>query len=229
MRYSRSLCTVSLCLISCSRCHAVTVKDNPRQVATVPGTGSVSKSPMNANSRHWGDQGEGTYTNPVMPCDFSDLDVIRVGSDFYAISSTMQFSPVVVILQSSDLVNWQIIGHVVSDLMTINPEVGSSRMNRAGRGIWAGAIRFQAGRFWVYFGTPYQGISMSQAVDPAGSWTPPQLVLAGPGWDDPCPLWNDDGRVYLVATHFSPEGSAQTRYNIHLFEMNVVCPVFCTG
>lgn len=220
MHYSRALCTVCLCLISCYRCDAVvTQKDNPRQVATAPGAGSVSETRTIANFRHWGDQGDGTYANPVMPGDFSDLDAIRVGSDFYAISSTMQFSPGVVILQSTDLVNWKITGHVVSDLTTIDPELGSSRMSRAGRGVWAGAIRFHAGRFWVYFGTPDQGIFMSQAVDPAGSWTPPQLVLAGPGWDDPCPLW-DDGRVYLVATHFSPEGSAQTRYNIHLFEMN---------
>ncbi len=220
MHYAGSLCIVCLCLISFYSCYAATGKDDPRLVAAVPGTGSVSESRTGATSRHWGDRGDGTYANPVMPGDFSDLDVIRVGSDFYAISSTMQFSPGVVILQSTDLVNWRITGHVVSDLTTIDPELGSSRMNRAGRGVWAGAIRFQAGRFRVYFGTPDQGIFMSQAVDPAGSWTPPQLVLAGPGWDDPCPLWDDDGRVYLVATHFSPEGSASTTYNVHLFELN---------
>jgi len=33
----------------------------------------------------WGDQGAGTYVNPIIPADFSDLDAIRVGDDFYAI------------------------------------------------------------------------------------------------------------------------------------------------
>ena len=54
----------------------------------------------------WGDQGDGTYRNPVLPGDYSDLDCIRVGSDYYAISSTFQYSPGMVILHSKDLVNW---------------------------------------------------------------------------------------------------------------------------
>ncbi len=40
----------------------------------------------------WGDMGDGTYRNPILPSDYSDLDCIRVGDDYYAISSTMQFS-----------------------------------------------------------------------------------------------------------------------------------------
>ena len=54
----------------------------------------------------WGDQSDGTYRNPVLPGDYSDLDCIRVGSDYYAISSTFQYSPGMVILHSKDLVNW---------------------------------------------------------------------------------------------------------------------------
>ena len=60
----------------------------------------------------WGDQGDGTYRNPVLPADYSDLDCIRVGADYYAIPSTFQFSPGVVVLHSHDLVNWRIAGHV---------------------------------------------------------------------------------------------------------------------
>ena len=56
--------------------------------------------------KQWGDLGDGTYRNPVLPADYSDLDCIRVGSDYYAISSTFQYSPGMVILQSKDLVNW---------------------------------------------------------------------------------------------------------------------------
>ena len=62
----------------------------------------------------WGDQGDGTYCNPVLPSDYSDIDCIRVGDDYYAISSTFQYSPGMVIIHSKDLVNWTIKGHVVS-------------------------------------------------------------------------------------------------------------------
>ncbi len=62
----------------------------------------------------WGDQGDGTYQNPILPGDYSDLDAIRTGDDFYAISSTFQFSPGIVVLHSKDLVNWSILGHAVA-------------------------------------------------------------------------------------------------------------------
>src|SRR5947199_3365475 len=78
----------------------------------------------------WGDQGDGTFVNPILPGDYSDLDAIRVGDDFYAISSTFQFSPAVVILRSKDLVNWRIVGHAVSDITQIGPEMNWDVMNR---------------------------------------------------------------------------------------------------
>ena len=167
----------------------------------------------------WGDRRDGTYVNPVMPGDFSDLDAIRVREDYYAISSTMQYSPGMAVLHSKDLVNWEIAGHVVDDLTRIDPELNWDKMSRPGRGIWAGSIRYHANRFWVYFGTPDQGLFRSTSTNPAGPWTPVQLVLAESGWDDPCPFWDDDGQGYVVTTRFAPEGSAGTKYNIHLFKL----------
>jgi beta-xylosidase len=150
----------------------------------------------------WGDQGDGTYRNPVLPSDYSDLDCIRVGSDYYAISSTFQYSPGVVILHSKDLVNWRILGHVIDDVTQIGPELNWDRMNRYGRGVWAGAIRHHDGRFWVYFGTPEEGYFMSTATNAAGPWEPLHCVMKEAGWDDCCPFWDDDGQGYFVGTHF---------------------------
>ena len=78
----------------------------------------------------WGEQPGGTYLNPVIPADFSDIDCIRVGGAYYAISSTMQFSPGMTLLRSTDLVNWELVCNIVDDLTQIGPELGWSRMNR---------------------------------------------------------------------------------------------------
>ena len=135
------------------------------------------------------------------------------GSDYYAFSSTFQGSPGVVILHSRDLVNWAILGHAVSDLTQIGPELNWDRLNRYGTGVWAGAIRYHAGKFWVYFNTPDEGFFMTTATNPAGPWEPLTCLWHTQGWDDPCPFWDDDGQGYLVTSHYA-DG-----YKIHLFQM----------
>lgn len=166
------------------------------------------------NQGAWGDQGDGTFLNPILPGDFSDIDAIRVGDDYYAISSTLHLSPGMAILHSKDLVNWRILGHAVDDLARIGPEMNWDRMNRYGRGVWAGALRHHAGRFWLYFGTPDEGFFMTTAKDPAGPWEPLHQVWAVKGWDDCCPFWDDDGQGYFVCTNFAD------KYKIHLFKMS---------
>jgi beta-xylosidase len=162
----------------------------------------------------WGDQGDGTYLNPVLPSDYSDIDCIRVNSDYYAVSSTFQFSPGFVILHSKDLINWSILSHVVPDIGIIGPDMTWTKMNRYGSGIWAGAIRYHDNKFWVYFCTPNEGYFMSTATDPAGPWEPlHKMQPMGGGWDDCCPLWDDDGQGYFVGTNF------RDGYKIHLWKL----------
>jgi beta-xylosidase len=167
----------------------------------------------------WGDQGDGTYVNPVIPGDYSDIDCIRVGSDYYAISSTFQFSPGMVILHSKDLVNWRILGHVVSDVTQIGPEMGWKKMARYGDGIWAGSIRYYDNKFWVYFGTPDEGYFMTTAGNPAGPWQPLHQMLKASHWDDCCPFWDDNGKGYFVGSRTSADPVDGKRYHIHLFNM----------
>lgn len=170
-------------------------------------------TPQWGNWQTWGDQGDGTYRNPVLPADFSDIDCIRVGSNYYAISSTFQFSPGMVILRSPDLVSWTVVGHAISDLTQIAPELNWDQMNHYARGVWAGALRYHDGKFWLYFGTPDEGYFMTSATDPAGPWEPLHAVLREKGWDDPCPFWDDDGQGYFAGSRFN-DG-----YKIHLFKL----------
>jgi beta-xylosidase len=167
----------------------------------------------------WGDQGDGTYVNPILPGDFSDLDVIRAGNQYVAISSTLHLDPGMLVMTSTDLVNWKFASHAVPDVAKLNPELNWDKMGLYGRGVWAGAIRFHDGKYCIYFGTPDEGIYLTTATDPAGPWAPATLVLASKGWDDPCPFWDDDGQGYLVTSNFSADPANGKSYNIHMFKL----------
>ena len=140
------------------------------------------------------DRGDGAYRNPVLQGDYSDPDAIRVGGDFYLTSSSFSNVPGLPVLHSKDLVNWEIIGHALPVL----PPVDHYRTPRRGGGVWAPAIRYHAGRFYIYYPDPDFGIFMLSAADPAGPWSAPVLVDDDKGAIDPCPFWDDDGKAYLV-------------------------------
>ena len=140
----------------------------------------------------WGDQGDGTYRNPVLNADFSDPDVIRVGEHYYMVASDFHFLGMQV-LESSDMVNWQYISQIYCRF----DEPGwNDNLHYAG-GSWAPAIRYHDGLFYVFFCTPEEGLYMSTASDPHGPWAPLHLVRRVEKWEDPCPFWDDDGQAYL--------------------------------
>ncbi len=143
------------------------------------------------------DLGNGSYKNPVLFADYSDPDVIRVGKEFYMVSSSFHFMPGIPVLASEDLVNWRIIGHVF-DRFDFDPAYDLTGDDRYGKGCWAPAIRFHDGRFWVFFPTPQEGVFMSSAASAAGPWNKPVQVKKISGWEDPCPFWDDDGKAYLI-------------------------------
>lgn len=155
---------------------------------------ALAALPADAGQAPWSpDRGDGTYRNPVLFADYSDPDAVRVGDDFYLVSSSFASVPGLPILHSRDLVNWTIIGHAVSRLPS--PDFDTPQH---GKGIWAPSLRHHAGKFWIYVGDPDRGVYLTTAKDPRGPWTPLTLVKAAKGAIDPCPLWDDDGRMYLV-------------------------------
>ncbi len=145
----------------------------------------------------WGDQGNGTYRNPILPADFSDPDAIRVGGDFYLVASSFHFVGMQV-LHSRDLVNWQYLGQVFHRL-TMSPKFDA--MTGYAQGPWAPTIRFHDGTYYIFVCTPHGGLFMWHAKNPAGPWSPTVTVKAVDGWEDPCPFWDDDGKAYLVHSH----------------------------
>jgi len=140
----------------------------------------------------WGDQGNGTYVNPVLNADFSDPDVIRVGTKYYMVASDFHFMGMQV-LESTDMVNWRYVSQIYRRI----DEPGWDTNGHYAGGSWAPAIRYHDGLFYVYFCTPDEGLYMSTATDAHGPWSPLHLVRRVEKWEDPCPLWDDDGQAYL--------------------------------
>lgn len=146
-------------------------------------------------SKVWvADQGNGTYKNPVLNADYSDPDAMRVGDDFYMVSSSFEDVPGLPILHSKDLVNWALIGHALKR----QPPFAHFSLPQHGEGVWAPSIRYRNNEFLIYYPDPDFGIYLTKARNPAGPWSDPILVEGGKGLIDPCPLWDNDGQAYLV-------------------------------
>ena len=159
------------------------------------------------------------YVNPVLNADYSDPDVCRVGDDFYMTSSSFNCFPGLQILHSTDLVNWEIIGAALTDYpgpdwsderqwetlgqrldTQDTPPPGPQQWRtipQHGNGVWAPAIRYHNGEFYIYCGDPDRGIFMVKTADPRGKWSDPVWVVKAKGFIDPCPLWDEDGKAYL--------------------------------
>lgn len=140
------------------------------------------------------DLGNGMYRNPVINADYSDPDVVAVDGDYYLTASSFCNMPGLPILHSRDLVNWTIINNAVT---TLEPEAYYNDA-RHGDGVWAPSIRYHDGTFYIYWGDPNHGVYMIKTKDPAGKWDAPVLVQAAKGIIDTCPLWDEDGKAYLV-------------------------------
>ena len=170
--------------------HARNVQFSNIHVSTVDE--DVRPDFVEVDTEGWGDQGDGTYRNPVLNADFSDPDVIRVGNKFYMVASDFHFMGMQV-LESDDMVNWRYISQIYR---RFNEPGWDSNLHYAG-GSWAPSIRYHSGLFYVYFCTPDEGLYMSTASNPAGPWAPLHLVKRVAKWEDPCPFWDEDGQAYL--------------------------------
>jgi beta-xylosidase len=148
------------------------------------------------NAHAWqSDNGNETFTNPPLYADYPDPDIIRVGSDFYMVSTTFADSPGINVLHSQDLVNWEILSHAASTL-----DMGTSYNMLNGttayrRGMWASSIRYYNGMFYIVV-NPWgaSGARVYYAANPAGPWNYHQLDR---GAHDPGFFIDDDGTGYI--------------------------------
>ena len=153
---------------------------------------------LNANAQQsWtADNGNGTFTNPLFYDEFSDPDIIRVGDDYYLAGTTMHAVPGLVILHSKDLVNWENVSYCF-DRFDFTDDKFSLKNHQEiyGQGIWAPAIRYANGQFYVFSNINGKGLQCYTAKDIRGPWT--HHNMQGNIYDLSV-LFDDDGKIYAI-------------------------------
>ncbi len=141
------------------------------------------------------DNGNGTYTNPLFYDEFSDPDIIRVGEDYYLAGTTMHCVPGLVVLHSKDLVNWEFSSYCFNrfdDSDDFNLRNGKEAY---GQGIWAPAIRYHNGKFYIFSNINGHGLQVFISDSAKGPWK--HQKIEGHIYDLSV-LFDDDGKIYAI-------------------------------
>ena len=134
-----------------------------------------------------------TYTNPVLPGDYADPSVIRVGNDYWATATSSEWAPLFPILHSKNLVDWETVGHVFPDKLP----------NWADKHFWAPEITYEKGKYYIYYTASKKGgnlcVGVASATNPTGPYTDHgALVCQEVGSIDAFPIRDEKGELYLV-------------------------------
>lgn len=135
------------------------------------------------------------FTNPIIYADYSDPDVIRVGDEYFMTASSFNCSPGLPVLHSYNLVDWELLGHALPDV--IPGGVGGLSVEH-GNQVWAPSFRYHKKTFYITWGDPDTGIWQVHATDPKGPWSAPHLIVAAKGYIDACPFWDEKGHTFIV-------------------------------
>lgn len=134
-----------------------------------------------------------TYKNPVMPGDFADPSVVRVGNDYWATATSSEWAPLYPILHSTNLVDWEIVSHVFPKKL---PEWADAHF-------WAPEITYENGVFYIYYTAKKEGGNLCVGVASATNAKGPYkdhgpLVCQEVGSIDGFPIRDEGGELYLI-------------------------------
>jgi beta-xylosidase len=203
----------------------------------------ASMTGLQAQKNH-SDNGDGTYTNPVIAADFPDPDVILVDDVYYMVTTTMFVFPGVPILKSYDLVNWEYCSNAVS-CFDFSPCYNLDGCNRYGHGQWATSLKYNNGKFYLLFITLNEGGFICSAAKAEGPW---EIKKLPNGFYDPGLFFDDDGRIYVahgyskisiteLDNNFAPKGKDSLVYTgdirrglegTHVYKINGYYYLYCT-
>lgn len=134
--------------------------------------------------------------NPLTYTDIPDNDWIRVGDDYYMVSTTMYFCPGAPIMHSKDLVHWEIISYVYDVLADDDVYNLRNGRNAYGKGQWATSLRYENGIFYALFIANDQGKTYVYKTDDIykSNW---DRTVIDRSFHDASMLF-DNGHLYLV-------------------------------
>ncbi len=190
------------------------------------------------------DNGDGTYTNPLISADFPDPDVIRVGDTYYMVTTTMFVFPGVTILRSHDLLNWEYCSNAVQRF-DFSKCYDLDSCNRYGHGQWATSLKYHEGKFYLLFITLDEGGFVCTADKAEGPW---KITHLPKGFYDPGLFFDDDGKIYVaqgyskisiteVNSNLAPVGPDSLVYTgdirkglegTHVYKINGYYYLYCT-
>ncbi|MHC4743656.1 MAG: glycoside hydrolase family 43 protein [Planctomycetota bacterium] len=186
-------------------------------VLLVAGAGCAGSG---AQTGSWGDQGDGTYRNPMLNADYPDVDIERVGDMYYMITSTNHYAPGMTLLESKDMLNWRIIGHVW-DKLTWEPKYNWDKMAGYRHGVWAGDLAYHDGKWFCYFIDFSSGLYVSTAEDIRGPWSEPVCMLKKQFWTDPAVYWDEEEKQAYLICNFGQDKSVKQKQNQNrIFKMS---------
>ena len=148
------------------------------------------------------------WPNPLIPGFNPDPSIVAVDGVYYLVTSTFEYLPGIPVYRSTDLVEWEHIGNVV----TRPDQVGIENVPTPG-GVWAPTIRHRNGVFYVIVTVMLapRGCVVFTATDPAGPWSDGVTIPAVHGID-PDLAWDEDGTAYVTYA-FLDQGIFQVRVN----------------
>ena len=172
--------------------------------------------------------GQEVFKNPILAGGYPDPSICKVGDTFYLVNSSFEYFPGLPIHKSTDLINWELIGHGLHRESQASSTVNLVDVQSNG-GIHAPTIRFNKGVYYIISTNVYYDAEKNKANmvnfiitanNPAGPWSDPVHIEGAPGID-PDLFFDDDGRVWYVGNQAPENPSFDGEGEIWLQELDL--------
>jgi xylan 1,4-beta-xylosidase len=169
-----------------------------------------------------------TFTNPILAGGYPDPSVCYVDGTFYMANSSFEYFPGLPIHKSTDLVNWELIGHGLNRRNQVNGAINLLDVQANG-GIYAPSFRYHDGTFYLVTTNVYKDseTKKSEAIsfiltaeNPEGPWSNPHIIEGAPGID-PDIFFDDDGTVWYIGMHEPRDKAFDGEREIWIQELDV--------
>ncbi len=129
---------------------------------------------------------------PVIPGDFADPSVIRVGNTYYAAGTSSEWAPHYPLFKSDDLIHWKQLGYIFPQ----TPSWASSSF-------WAPELFYRNGMYYVYYTARKKAdgiscIGVATSTDPEKGFTDRGIVLEFGKEAIDAFLIEDNGKLYIT-------------------------------